>query len=226
MITDLRVKLAQASKLMNTERGQLLPGELVRWTDPVCGNYQSFVIRPPTFTKDKNVCDESGCNVDDPMGGWTTPLLIPGIVAGAVVAIRLFTTAPAAIPAMSVLSIEDSATGIELGPALVKIGRWSTGRNRQLYPGWGNQSQATVGGVPLLNIQEQQTEQLFLTSSYYTEQVIQDGQNNVPNKMAGVNTQQGQEGYGYSLSNGKAREIDVTFKMYVAYNSRDVTAAG
>jgi len=216
---QLRRQLAAA----NGVQGQLLPGTVNRWTTYNCGVFQGFMIEPPVFTPDD---DEDACNINDmgcspqrPRGGWSTLLLIQGLTAGSTVNIKIFTTTAACIPALSFMSIIDNLTQDEQTPSRVTVGNWTSGRTRQLFPGWGKDAQAIVGGASITDITDQETAKLFFPITYYSEQNLIDGQNNMPGIMARVNTIENQTGFGFSVNNGRARTIDMVLKMYVAYGT-------
>jgi hypothetical protein len=219
-----QAKNAQLRRQMAATNGvaaQLLPGTVNRWTTINCGVFQGFMIEAPTFTVDdeNQKCElaDGGCTIEHPRGGWSTLLLIRGLTAGATVVIKIFTTTAACIPALSFMSVLDNITQDEVPPTRVTVGEWTSGRQRQLFPGWGKDSQAEVGGVSITDIEDQETERLLLPITYYTEQNLIDGQNNQPGIMARINTIQNQTGFGFSVNNGQPRTIDFVVKLYVAY---------
>lgn len=169
--------------------------------------------------KKKDICDVGGCNVEYPKGGWTTLLLVRGLVAAGTAVMKIFTTAAACIPALSFMAISDNLSGDEIPPSRVTVGQWTTGRTRQLFPGFGKDSQALVGGVGIEDIQNQETAQLFFPITFYTENILDRGQNNMPGIMARLNTNENQEGFGFSVNNGRPRTINYVIKLYIAYNS-------
>lgn len=209
---------------------QLTTGPNTMTNPNQCGSYRSIVIPPPTFP-DKRAAPNgtfcvtpSGCDPNNPMGGWLTPIRIENIGAwssGDPIEehVTLQLAYPGVITALAFKSVVANVSGALLSPANVRIGRFSTTKKRELFPGWGAQSKGS--GSVALNLSNQQPSEIMRPIVDFTGQSLLDGHNALPLPMQQLDASGDNALWTCTIDHKKTVAIDLLIDLYISYNGQE-----
>lgn len=194
-----------------------------------CGSYRTIMIPAPQFPDEKKnpngtfCVTPNGCDTSSPMGGWMTPLLVENIGAWASgdpieESIALQLSYPGTIAGIAVIQVTANANGALLTPANVRMGQFSTTKQKQLYPGWGARTEGT-GSVALADLDQQDPTLLMRPITSFSEQALIDGLNAEPLPSQALDASQDNALFRFAIDHRKTVAIDVLFELYIAYNA-------
>jgi hypothetical protein len=196
---------------------------------PECGSYKTIIIPPPRWPKKRDpngtLCiTPDGCDVQHPMGGWLTPMRLENIGAWTSgdpieenLALQL--SYPGVIRAIAVEEITVNSTGALLTPANVRIGKWSSTKMDQLYPGWGARTAGT--GSVALALDQQKPTQLMRPITGFSQQALLDHLNAQPRPLQNLDASEDNSLFRFSVDHKKTVAIDILLALYIGYNSAE-----
>lgn len=227
---DCNTPTAKAVAGLKTRYPQLNGGKgkqgLSTMASTHCGSYRSIQIPAPRFDtrNDPNgsyCVTPDGCNPNYPMGGWLTPMIIENIGAWAsgdaieeTIALQL--AYPGTISAIAITEITANSNGALLTPATVRLGQWSTTKQRGLFPGWGARTTSTTDTA----LAQQDPEAIMRSAVQYSQQALMDGVNALPLPMQNLDASEDNALFRFVVSHKKTVAIDVELALYISYNFR------
>jgi hypothetical protein len=193
-----------------------------------CG-YRTIHIPAPTFPEKRKgpngiyCVTPTGCDPDDPMGGWLTPVLLENIGAWTsgdpIEENVVFQLAyPGVISAVAFKLITANSNGALLTPARVRFGKLTTTKLRSVFPGFGAMTEGN-GSVDLSDLNQQDPSDIMRPITDYSAQAVIDKINPLPLPMQLLDASGSNALWTATIDHRKTVAIDILIDLYISYNA-------